>query len=301
MSAVVGGLVVSGLTQLGNKIIEKRRYEQQKSDQQRAWRLNNEYNSPSAQMARLQAAGLSPNLVYQNGAATPTSDTMNVPDYKTSPLNDYTDLAPQIMQSSSIEAQNELVKAQTAELRSDTAAKDSPYGTIAAYNLLQDEQKEFFASQYGLDSNAVRSLSLRSFKYLVDIENLSQSGKLSEQNRKNLKQTLEILKNNTNTAETESARAFLAFLLDSMNVNTEAQKHGFSTFSNYHDSLGAYNRDLDIVFQTFLREYKEKHWQSSDFKHYLDSFNQTLGNLPSVFNLFKKGDWSKKFSKENFK
>ena len=37
------------------------------------WNRQNEYNTPSAQMERLQAAGLNPNLVYGNGGATNTA------------------------------------------------------------------------------------------------------------------------------------------------------------------------------------------------------------------------------------
>lgn len=41
-----------------------------------AWNRQNEYNLPTAQMARLKAAGLNPNLVYGNGAAQSTAATM---------------------------------------------------------------------------------------------------------------------------------------------------------------------------------------------------------------------------------
>ena len=34
------------------------------------WQANNDYNSPKSQMQRLEEAGLNPNLVYGNGAAT---------------------------------------------------------------------------------------------------------------------------------------------------------------------------------------------------------------------------------------
>lgn len=37
------------------------------------WNRQNEYNTPTAQMQRLQAAGLNPNLVYGNGGATNTA------------------------------------------------------------------------------------------------------------------------------------------------------------------------------------------------------------------------------------
>lgn len=39
------------------------------------WNMQNQYNSPEQQMARLKAAGLNPNLVYGNGA-TATSSSM---------------------------------------------------------------------------------------------------------------------------------------------------------------------------------------------------------------------------------
>lgn len=44
-------------------------YERQKADQLAAWGMQNEYNSPAAQMKRLQEAGLNPHLVYGSGAA----------------------------------------------------------------------------------------------------------------------------------------------------------------------------------------------------------------------------------------
>lgn len=39
------------------------------------WHMTNEYNSPQAQMKRLQEAGLNPNLVYGNGSAVNTASS----------------------------------------------------------------------------------------------------------------------------------------------------------------------------------------------------------------------------------
>ena len=44
-------------------------YARQRADALSDWSMQNEYNSPNAQMERLRAAGLNPNLVYDNGAA----------------------------------------------------------------------------------------------------------------------------------------------------------------------------------------------------------------------------------------
>lgn len=44
-------------------------YQRQREDSLADWTMQNNYNSPEAQMARLRTAGLNPNLVYNNGAA----------------------------------------------------------------------------------------------------------------------------------------------------------------------------------------------------------------------------------------
>lgn len=45
----------------------------QRQDALADWAMTNEYNSPQAQMARLKAAGLNPNLVYGSGADMPSA------------------------------------------------------------------------------------------------------------------------------------------------------------------------------------------------------------------------------------
>lgn len=50
-------------------------YTKQRNDSLLDWNMQNQYNSPAEQMARLKKAGLNPNLVYGNGA-TATSGSM---------------------------------------------------------------------------------------------------------------------------------------------------------------------------------------------------------------------------------
>lgn len=57
--------------------------EQQKSAQSHAlkmWQMQADWNSPQAQMARLQAAGLNPNMLYGTGAAGATGSMANKPE-----------------------------------------------------------------------------------------------------------------------------------------------------------------------------------------------------------------------------
>ena len=81
-SGTVGGaLMNAGLgvvgNFLGNKQAEKNQQKQNEFNaaeaqktrdwQEKMWNLNNEYNTPLAQVQRIQEAGLNPNLVYGNG------------------------------------------------------------------------------------------------------------------------------------------------------------------------------------------------------------------------------------------
>lgn len=54
-------------------------YNRAKQDEIDFWNMQNSYNSPQAQIARLQEAGLNPNLVYGSGAVANSTSAPNVP------------------------------------------------------------------------------------------------------------------------------------------------------------------------------------------------------------------------------
>lgn len=66
-AASVAGNVISNI---GEKQYGKKMYERQRADSLADWHMQNEYNSPAAQMKRLKEGGLNPNLVYGNGVTT---------------------------------------------------------------------------------------------------------------------------------------------------------------------------------------------------------------------------------------
>lgn len=55
-------------------------YEKQKLDNIAFWQMQNEYNSPQMQMARLKKAGLNPNLVYGGSANSGQAQQIKTPD-----------------------------------------------------------------------------------------------------------------------------------------------------------------------------------------------------------------------------
>ena len=58
---------------------QKELMNKQFNSQLQMWNLQNEYNSPAAQMQRLEDAGLNPALVYGNGNALTPASSMNAP------------------------------------------------------------------------------------------------------------------------------------------------------------------------------------------------------------------------------
>lgn len=69
--SAVAGMGSTAMANQQNMEIAKYNWEQQKE----MWHMNNEYNKPSAQMARYQEAGLNPNLIYGSGSASAGNST----------------------------------------------------------------------------------------------------------------------------------------------------------------------------------------------------------------------------------
>lgn len=64
-----GGLnaLSTGIQNNRSEKFSREMYDRQKADNLSFWNLQNDYNSPQAQMARFQEAGLNPNLIYGQG------------------------------------------------------------------------------------------------------------------------------------------------------------------------------------------------------------------------------------------
>lgn len=73
----------AGITATQNKRARnftREMYGKQRNDALADWNMQNEYNSPAAQMLRLREAGLNPNLVYGNGGSVMQSAVMRSSD-----------------------------------------------------------------------------------------------------------------------------------------------------------------------------------------------------------------------------
>lgn len=106
------------------------------------WNLQNEYNSPTQQMARLRSAGLNPNLVYGSGVtgnSTGSTPQYQPADIKRAELSPYrgwnqglTDAVSNFLAFRSNRAQVENMEAQNSLIRQQTATEATRQANIAA-------------------------------------------------------------------------------------------------------------------------------------------------------------------------
>lgn len=147
---ISGGLgLVGGLISHGD-VKEQYKYNKKLQDNAFAhnvemWNRQNAYNTPSAQMERLQAAGLNPNLVYGNGGATNTAT--DYPKYQAGE-------APQVaniraasrqlaLQGFQTAINAKLQQAQAANLNADTQLKGTQNELTATQKEISMIDKQF--------------------------------------------------------------------------------------------------------------------------------------------------------------
>lgn len=69
-------MISQGNANRKNREFTEKMYNKQRQDSLSDWAMQNEYNSPQAQMERLRNANLNPNLVYGNGSVVANSQSM---------------------------------------------------------------------------------------------------------------------------------------------------------------------------------------------------------------------------------
>lgn len=112
-------------------------YGRQRSDALADWSMQNQYNSPAAQMERLKAAGLNPNLVYGNGA-TQASSTVRSSEggsYRHQPAQiDFGGILLSMYELQRTQAQTNLLKEQK-EVMIEERRNKGLYGDTMAFDL----------------------------------------------------------------------------------------------------------------------------------------------------------------------
>lgn len=133
-------------------------YRRQRNDALVDWNTQNEYNSPVEQMKRLKAAGLNPNLVYGDGANSPSANIRSAdpgqpkteaPQFSNiagETISKYFEVTSQKQQLKNMEATEALIKAQTQATLANAGIKEIDLDT-------KTWQKNNIPNNLGYDSD----------------------------------------------------------------------------------------------------------------------------------------------------
>jgi len=217
-STAIGSMAQSSLNKK-TRDWNEHMYGVQRKDALDDWNRQNDYNSPAAQMARLKAGNLNPNLVYGSGNATPSASSVrqsevatwnpHAPDYSaiggavSNGISTYYDVRLKTAQLDNMKAQNNAIvqkaaldTATTAKFMADTAKTE--FDTMMAKSL---KDTSLSVAQEGL-----RKLQIGNEAELqsMDRQNALASSSLQEAATRILNNRLEGLKTQ---AQTDATRA----------------------------------------------------------------------------------------------
>lgn len=237
-----GGLQVlnAGLTSINNSAQnrqDRRMYMMQRQDALSDYHMQNQYNHPSSQMARLREAGLNPNLVYGNGnSITPSAkvDNATLKSSQRQPLQfnpqdtlaTINNLKIQQAQADNLRVQNSVLEqerilkeAQAAEtavrtvnIAQNTKTSEFDLGLKSEMRKLSIDaaianlNKTQADTRYTLDNNERAAVSnTQSIKESVQrIVNMKVGNQLSETQMREIEQRIKVLKIDERIKESEA-------------------------------------------------------------------------------------------------
>lgn len=118
ISPGLGTAIGAGIGVIGDLISNKQSYNQSVQ----LWKMQQEYNLPKNQIARLKEAGLNPNLVYGNGQVVGNTATQQAHSPQAMQLGKI-DLAGRYAQLANLQAQNDLLNAQVRKTNEETTGQ----------------------------------------------------------------------------------------------------------------------------------------------------------------------------------
>ena len=238
-------------------------YDRQRADALADFNMQNQYNSPMAQMARFSQAGLNPNLIYKQsneGGSVRSTDAKaynpTSPEFR--PM-DITSIIAQSQQSANIQAQTDLTneKIRTERLNQelkqwDAIMKPLDYASKDTKNYVAGElaDTQIEAGKQGLNSLLA---NITATKDRNQRENELQPGKLSIQSATTDAIIENILYTKTREKLTQQQILNLQEVMKQVKTNTELQqlevdlrKKGFTFSDPYYIRVVA-DKTTDII------------------------------------------------------
>lgn len=291
------GLVTGGLSAIGNAITggasarKQYQYQSKLMDKQNnfalsMYNMDNRYNSPVMQRARLEEAGLNPNLMYGSGGVSNVSGGAPGSASGQAPHVDYgkpSDAISNVMQYALVNAQADKLN-QESQLLAERAESEATSRELmkanarlaASRSLGQDIDNRFAEDRRWLEnealeySNSLKKMDLQSYQYRLGLE----ARRVANDNMRVKNQVLQLgLNEKKLAADLSKIRAEVSEIMSRIPVN-DAQRRkiiadAFETelLNKYYYSNGQVpNQSVTrSIWQSFLDEAKD----SDNIFHFL--------------------------------
>lgn len=217
--AQVGGSVATTQANNAQMAYNDLAYQRQRKDALADWTMQNEYNSPKAQMARYAEAGLNPNLIYGQMTQSPSVRSSDYQSAHLAPVNHvqalgegmskYFDTKLQQQQVDNLKKQNDVLTQEVLLKTADVLGKG--YSNQKMANELQKQPELLQTTLDGLNANLRKTLIESGIaqdvnkrqqelhpstlsKSIQDVSNAKSLNALTQSQRQNVIQTTSNLK-----------------------------------------------------------------------------------------------------------
>lgn len=188
----------------------EQQYAKQRADALADWHMQNDYNSPAAQMKRFTEGGLNPNLIYgsnQNGPVVRSTDTQSWKPEAPQIGRNISGAAKSLLESNNMEmrqAQTDNIKAQNKNILLDSILKAGQINQLGVQTALSEQQLQQLKA---LASAQVDQATVNVQKTKADLQyTLDQNQRAATQNAQSLEIGLQQIANMKSTNEETKAR-----------------------------------------------------------------------------------------------
>lgn len=218
---------------------QRRMLERQNAINVENWNKQNAYNSPSAQMARFRAAGLNPNLIYQNGGAMSQAGEIGQPSAQYDDYPGFFDGVPQaVSQAVSSMTTPDAVQAEIDKKIEETEGQrienennrqylgrrtEKELRNMDANYAIMQQQEKFLTAQTGLTDAQTQEAILNWSKIPVEISVLRSQQRLNDKNIDHLDAVIKNVNANTDLVTQKYQMAIVEKALMDLQYAAESQ------------------------------------------------------------------------------
>ncbi|UPW41900.1 DNA pilot protein [Dipodfec virus RodF1_80] len=285
-AAVIGNLIATSVNNKNQQNASTLNYKRQID----FWNMQNEYNTPAAQMERYRAAGLNPNLIYGTGTSSAGNASGSVspqmPNLQPYRFDALANIGPLLLQQKSVDADvrnkdalsryNE-VKAQSEYLTMlgkeyDNALKSEDYGRAVRLRELRDEteRKTYELLSHNSDYAAAHAqneenqdvlfqltLDKQVKRATVDLQNAVKDGQLKDVTKSKI------------LADISEINKRVALLQYEIDINPDAKKT-----KEYNDEV----QEIDLAIQRLDEENAERFKESNAWADAVSRWTGVIGS-----------------------